>query len=777
MTIKFNRNLFLIVIIGWEYSFLLLSALQGNSFQVLNIFGTITLAVLPGLLTLTLLKLERMPFWVCAGLTIGLSLFELSFMALIGNAVLPHFGITRPLDRPALLAEFAVLVPTLFIFNWGFDREPAFNIRPFALLFTSARDAFVALTPVLFVVMSIIGAIRLNNGADGSLTLLMLIGIAMYSVFIIWKSEKLGPNVLPTAIFFISLSLLLMTSLRGWLITGHDIQREFGVFQLTKANGLWNIALYRDAYNACMSITILPTIFSNVLKIADPYIYKLLFQIFFATVPAILFLIIRRYASSAIAFLSVLYFISFPTFFGDMPFLNRQEMAFLFFALMLYVVGDEAITPRKRQVLFLIFGIGMVLSHYTTTYIVVALLAFLVIARPLVRVIGRRLSQVKIFRNSAYELLHPVSLPKSLVSVWVVVALAGASFLWSSVLTNTASESLSRVITQTIAVMRNAVHQDAQSNDVSYSLFSRHKIDLPALYANYQKDIVAGAHAKYPDAYYASSTYARYSAPLAQENRMPLTLTGKILQSHGINVPVFNDNFRQKSATFLQLLVLIGLIVGLFNRTFVRFLLDTDFVLLSVASVLFVVAQIVLPILSIEYGLLRAFQQSLFFLSLFTIAGSFALLFRASERKKVVFASGLAILFFLSSTGVITQLLGGYGAQLHLNNAGSYYDTYYLHKGETLSVQWLKNKNLDSDRVQTTELLAYQLGLDSVLSNGIYPGLVRKNSYVLLGNENVNEREAGTSYQGSFFSYTYPMQFLDDNKDEIYDSGTARIYR
>ena len=42
-------------------------------------------------------------------------------------------------------------------------------------------------------------------------------------------------------------------------------------------------------------------------------------------------------------------------------------------------------------------------------------------------------------------------------------------------------------------------------------------------------------------------------------------------------------------------------------------LLDAEFVLLAGGSLVLVLSQIILPVLSVEYGVLRAFQQSLFF--------------------------------------------------------------------------------------------------------------------------------------------------------------------
>jgi hypothetical protein len=137
----------------------------------------------------------------------------------------------------------------------------------------------------------------------------------------------------------------------------------------------------------------------------------------------------------------------------------------------------------------------------------------------------------------------------------------------------------------------------------------------------------------------------------------------------------------------------------------------------------------------------------------------------------------LAVAMLLSSTGVFTQLLGGYGAQLHLNNSGAYYDDYYLHRSEVLAADWLKEKHIDPSAIQMDQLLAYQFGPDAKLSNGIYPSLIRKDSYVFLGVPVVTRGQTRVTYQGTELTYAYPMQFLDQNKDLIYANGSSKIYR
>src|ERR1035441_2621063 len=92
--------------------------------------------------------------------------------------------------------------------------------------------------------------------------------------------------------------------------------------------------------NACLSITILPTEVGQVAHVDDPYVYKFFFQLIFALCPVLVYAIARRYWSGSISVLAVVYFIGFPTFFTDMSFLNRQEIAFVFVCVALLAITN-----------------------------------------------------------------------------------------------------------------------------------------------------------------------------------------------------------------------------------------------------------------------------------------------------------------------------------------------------------------------------------------------------------------------------------------------------
>lgn len=769
----------------WWFIFALLFITNSNYFQLLNIVGFSFLMLAPGGLTVLALGLKHLDFWGKLGLAVGISVLELMLVGLLINTVLPYLGVEQPLSGPIIFTAVSILTLVLLILNWMRWQEISVKVGNY-IFFNSARDTLLAFFPMVFVLLSIFGAIRLNNDGGNILTVVMLLASGLYVFILVRFSKGTSAGVLPTALFFISLALLLMTSLRGWYITGHDVQREYMTFELAKNIGKWSMEAYKDAYNACLSITILPTIFYKLLNFYDPYVYKVFFQIIFAFVPSILYLIARRYVSELVALVSVIYFIAFPTFFGDMPMLNRQEIAFLFLTLMVYVLFESSVSKKLRRVIFLLFGFGVVVSHYSTTYSVIIILGFAAFAYPILWRCATYIREWNLLPHSIISEFWPNNLGvKKMITIPMVVILAGMSFFWSSILTDTASNSLLKVVKETISVIGSNAGESAQSGDVKYSLLSWSKVDLEAALEAYKRKEIDPVRARSVDgAYYDTSLFEGYPIRVAEPDTLPVTSIGKVMQGFGIDPYSFNYIFRQSSAKVLQILFLIGFFYSIFSRKYFKNI-ETEFTLLAAGSMIFVLAVVVLPVLSVQYGLLRAFQQSLIFFGVFIVVGSLVAFQWLGQKIQRTIVVSLGSILLLSSTSFISEMTGGYLPMLHLSNAGTYFNLYYAHDSEVGGIHWLEKNlprnvqdeyqsNVQTDRYTSTKIMSIT---DINPLNDIHPALIRKNAYVFLGFANTKKQQATVVYNGDLINYTYPIEFVEKNKNLLYDNGGSRVYR
>jgi uncharacterized membrane protein len=714
---------------------------------------------------------------------VALSLLELMVTGLLGNTLLPLIGITRPLDKTYLLSEVSILVFILAIIVWLRNKKITIKIYRYSF-FSALRNLCFAFFPLVFVVLSIMGATSLNNGGSNIFTIIMLVALGIYCIAIFWKSDSLNENVIPTSFFFMALALLLMTSLRGWYVTGHDIQAEYKVFQLAKNAGRWSMASYQDAYNACLSITILPTIFSRFLIVADQYIYKFFFQIIFAFCGSIMYLISRNWLNRKMSFLAGLYFIAFPTFFEDMPFLIRQEMAFLFFGLMIYIIFKERVRLSTRRILFVLLGIGVILSHYSTTYTVLAILGLSVIVVPIFSKLFKRYHNRHLFKNTALNLatLNPVK-----INLRIVVVLVILSILWTGLITNTGG-SVTKVIASTLKAIQNGFTANTRSID-AISLITLTKPNQEQEMEDYLKNVVnpERASAK-PGTYFDEKKYSGYNLSPLDDKKLPGTFLSEKLQHLGINIPWLVIFLGQIIARLIEIIAPLGIIYLIFRKSIIRYM-DTEYYLLAWYCLFFIALNIFLPILSTEYGVFRALQQSMFIVGPFVVIGSAVIGISVAKFIRVSMLKTnmpliLAIMFLLYSTALMPQLFGGNISQLHLNNSGRYYDDFLTLKSELYGGNWITSTIRNLHVKFQPDVQADKFSQNKIMSvsnlgfyGTIFPALVRKDSYIFLGSSNVTKKESDVVYNSDAIMYRYPIDFLNNNKNLIYNNGGSKIYK
>ena len=190
----------------------------------------------------------------------------------------------------------------------------------------------------------------------------------------------------------------------------------------------------------------------------------------------------------------------------------------------------------------------------------------------------------------------------------------------------------------------------------------------------------------------------------------------------------------------------------------------------------------VLPGLSVNYGLLRAFQQALFLVAPVLVSGSI-FLFQPLGRVWAPRAAAIVALVVLFSTiGLMPQLLGGYPAQLSLNNSGVYYDAYYVHPQEIAALDWLGQQpgalpagvqaDLTSDRWSFKN--PGDISADQIVTD-FYPTLLRKSTWVVLGYSTV--RMGSSWFVGnvqSDFVHVSCSAWRKTSKDLVYDNGSTR---
>lgn len=744
-------------------------------------FSFMYIMIVPGVLVLPFLTRKRMPWMLGLALSVSLSALILTLLGLIVNTLLPYAGMMRPLDTIPALMAFDVLVSFLLAMMTVANKESAIAKPDLAV-----TDKAIVLMASLLPIMAMAGAVVLSNGGNNAIAMAVIVLIAVLSMIVTLTRARISSSSYAVLLYGVTVSILLMTSMRGYYLTGHDVQLEYQVFSMTNRLKFWDMDNFQDAYNACLSITILPTYLQSLLGVKDFYIYKLFFQFISGFLSVIIFYLSRNFTTKKTAFLAGLLYITFPTFMVDMAMLNRQGMALLFFgALMLVLLTDEYFTGKKRSILLVMFGTGMILSHYSTSYIAVAILAGGYAIDSLLRIFFSLkrpgfISKSFLFRNNLPRLDQP-----RLLQLPVTISLIAVLAIWTGPVTET-SQNLVHTMKNIATSLQNPFAGDSNAGPKKYSLTNAVQLSKDELFEIYVAEEIAKSRADASEEeFYPDSITQQYKETPIDEPILPLKPVGARLQETlDTTLKSFYNETKQFYAKIMQIFIFISLFALFLGYGFMRHLrrdVPLEYLSLSAAGIFIMAMQIVLPQSVIDYGLLRLFQQNLVLLALPITLGflsGFGLIVRKARSRLVLFASFL-VSFFLILSGFIPQVTGGSRPMLTLNNSGFYYDAYYIHGGEMDAMLWLKGLSIDmpvqSDRYfSNVRLLAYS---DIGAHTKLLPEVTLKEAMVYLSHVNAEDESVIEFIDGDVLYYRQTSDFFDDNKNLIYDSGDSKIYK
>jgi uncharacterized membrane protein len=771
MAIKPTKN---ILFFGILFFWLIANLLVLFDIQYLYlraIFSFIFLIIIPGLLIMLMLKIREISFWEYLVYTIGLSVAFLMFGGLFINWVLPFIGIDKPLSLMPLLISFDIFLLIFWIIALKRNNKISLEVEPPRL--DLINKSFLII-PTIFPILSILGAITLNNHGPNYLPLIVLGGIAIYVFFVALLRKKLNKNIYPWSIVMVSLSLLLAASLRSWYVSGVDTNLEYYIFQLIKEKQYWTVQLFSHDYNACISVSILPTILSTFIKINNQYIFKLIIPIIFSFTPLTVYLFLKKFTHEILAFLAVFFFISQPTFINWACIPIRQEIALLFFALILLVLFNENFNQTLKNSLFIIFGFSMVVSHYTTTYLAILLFVF----SYLIYLVLRKTKDKKPFLIIYKKLNLREKIEKSANKVNSLNGIAIAiliifTFLWNSILPNS-SNNLIDFTYQTIKNM-NKIFAEALSEtgsiNTQWNIFYYRPKDSALLLRNYIKDAALEYQDKSHLSLYPRTTYENYQpiVKYAKGARLETTPAPKLF--------IFINLIKK----LIKVFIIIGVLWLLFSK-YKKRTDNAEYLIMTLFGFLLLGVLIILPLTSVFYETTRIYQQMLVILSLPTVLGGLLIFKFFKKNYRLLFILMIFILYFASCSGLIPYNIVGTGVSLQLHNFGDTYEELYVHETEVKSSEWLFNNRTGNEFIYADDRASYKLWFSNksdinIIIKDVFPPVIDKKAYVYSSYTNVIEKRGFVSIEGQEIGYNFPSDFLNQNKNKIYNNGSTEIFK
>ncbi|MCL0088406.1 DUF2206 domain-containing protein [Dehalococcoidia bacterium] len=735
------------------FFFILIFLLATNLSILLNIpvlrqvLGFAFFTIIPGLLILYILKLNRVDLTEKFVLSVGLSIAFLMFAGLFINTIFPLFGYDRPLTTDSLLISFSVIILLLVVIAYLRNRGNSFvRLSDFKL---NTREKACLLLPILLPLLSILGMRIMNTTDNNAMLMVLLFLIPAYVVFIGVKHKQVPDRVYAPIILLTSISLVLLTGLRSSYIIGVDAHMEYYLFRQTLYNGLWQIGLMGNPLDAVLSVSILPTIYHSFLNTDSQYLFKLLYPLIFSISPVIAYLISKKYIGNRYAFLASFFFMSQIMFLWITAH-PRSSLAILFFALAIMVLLQSNLGELNKKLLFIVFAFSCILSHYSTAYIFFFILLFTWLGMQIIpRLISLQRTPTLLSNPSTggnppnatgqatattLEMCQP--LLRNPVTFGMVTIFFALIFFWYSQVTGPAFDAGVAFVSTTLESLPDFFILEAREGGGVSEAFG---------YGLGYKDIPMQIRFVFSWLTIAFigigvlATLARYRPMVSfpgNKEKLPSELSSKKI--------------------------------------------DPLFLILALVCSAIMAAAVAIPFVFVGYGMDRAYMQMIVVLSPFFVIGGIeiARFLRAKQTHLVILI--VLIPFFMCQTGTMHEIFG-VAQSLAMNSEGRAFDLMYVHKQESYAARWLKNNADEEARIYTDFFGGHWLSSQGMIRSGIYdPSFIEDkeaigDGYIFLRHVNVVGGKL-LSNKVEWHNLTeYDHLFIYRNK--IYDNGGSQVWR
>jgi uncharacterized membrane protein len=737
------------------FATLLFNVVVLSDFNILFVgsaYSFLYLSIVPGFFIQRLLRMRGISFFELITYIVGFSISYLFLVGISTNLLVFLPSMPQPLNTLNSLVVFNIYTIFLLLINHIREDNSLIYVKLPKIAFI---HLFIYIIPFFFPILSIMGANLLNSNGVNTFTMILLASIAAYVVLLVIFMRSLEKFHYELPIYLIAVSLLFMFSLRSSYIIGWDIYTEYKVFLLTETHQLWSMANYPDAYNACLSITILPTLFHYFTKVDNVFVYKILFQCIFALAPVAIYSLTKKFAHPLIAFLGAFFFMSTLDFFLELPALIRQEIAYLFFGLILLTLFNKQMPGLQKKFLFVILSFSIVLSHYSTAYILIAIFGF-------------ACAGLVIYKKIAYKFFHVVPEDFTLTPLPVILFIAFAC-IWFGFITNIFGNA-AYAFKETSANITN-FGQHTLNTSIFDQLFSPASEDLQTL-LNQEINNSSKTYSHYKFTYYQKSTYKDYIPTIIDKDILPLHVSTLIS-----NLVYFVGSLIVKIMKVLIVFGFIG-VIALFRKN----LFSAEYTILSVGFAIALILITSVPAISLFYPLGRLDQQALFLIALPAILAISWSLRLIPYRTRILFIAILFITYYIFTNTFVFQLTGGQDPEVFLNNSGVYYNEVYLHQSEIASIHWLYANNKEhltvfADVGSTEKMTGYAGQKYTSTIVDVFPSLIDKNGLVYSSYANTLYGIGIISPKDKRMEFNFPNEFLNANKNLIYNNYDTRIYK
>jgi len=320
--------------------------------------GLVLLTLAPGVLVVNLLDLRIDQFGRYLVIAVGLSLPLVTVLALATNAVLSALGVSNPLSVGPLALALTALLVVLVALSWSSGnhdiRTPRFLVEP-----TAAASALVGIVPLAVLAAASVRAFDVY--------IPMYAFVASVLVVVALTATRRVPSTLyPLAVYAVAAGTFLHRNLVSGFLVGADVQALYGTAQLLVDSQQWATTTAGSPL-AVPTVTLTPATTSILTGLDLATVFTVVNVLVFAFVPLGLYYVARDLFSPDVAVFGSFFFVFYHVSFSFSP--GKQLLAGLFVILILDTLTRQWARRRNRLFVVGVLSLGLVFTHYATTYV------------------------------------------------------------------------------------------------------------------------------------------------------------------------------------------------------------------------------------------------------------------------------------------------------------------------------------------------------------------------------------------------------------------------
>lgn len=681
-----------------------------------QIIPFVLLTIIPGLLIIQILKLNHIDSLEKIVLSVGLSLVLVTFAGMITNT----FPYSRPLSLFNLLSVIDVCLILFILLGYLINRNPPFDISSKLSKFNSF-EKIILIISILLPTLSILGTYLVKMSSNYTYLYLMVFLIPILVIFITLFNQRIKNNsVYPISIFAIGLSVILAYTFISNYIYGTDSNSEFYLFQMVIKHGKWQLFQTIESlkpYDGCITISVLPAVYEIFTKFNDlNTLFKLIFVIPFALTPVIVYQISKRYNNAVYSFLAAIFIISAVSFYSQTE-AYRTYIAVFFFALSIMVFLSPNINDMVKKLLFIIFTVALIISHYSSGYVYFFMLLSSIFIMFCLNFINKRKN-----KDIGVIGINPF------LTIGLLFFSFSVIFLWYSQLTGASFDNGISFLGKTFGKLNNF-----------FLLESRDPTTYQAL----------------------GSTLS--NAPLIRYINFITSWASIIFIAAGIltvlisllDLKTLKERFKLNSSP-----------------------INVDFLSLSISSFVIMAAAVIVPFVLVFYSLPRLYYLLIVILAIFFILGGKTIAGILKIKKPYLLILIILIPILMSSIGITPQIFGAANSVL-LNPSDDINITYYVHDSEAFAAKWIGSNKDGNTKFYTDTSASSRLNSQGLVPRENIETISKDNpfGYTYLSYYNIKNNKLLIWKYTTIWDITdmgeYSTNF--NNKNLIYNSGNSEI--